>query len=79
MAPKILPSFDGQSSWFEFEDLIDDGVNITTLSAEKLGPSRKKMLDNDSMSSFERRGTALRTSRRHCAPALSKEQTMFFS
>ena len=39
MTPKIPPSFDGQSSWFEFEDLIDDWVSITTLSAEKLGPS----------------------------------------
>ena len=36
MTPKSPPSFDGQSSWFEFEDLIDDWVNITTLSAEKL-------------------------------------------
>ena len=26
--PKIPPSFDGQPSWFEFEDLIDDWVNI---------------------------------------------------
>ena len=44
MTPKIPPSFDGQSSWFEFEDLIDDWVNITTLSAEKLGPSLKNAL-----------------------------------
>ena len=60
MTPKIPPSFDGQSSWFEFEDLIDDWVNITTLSAEKLGPSLKnaltgnaeyykKMLDNEQL------------------------------
>ena len=60
MTPKIPPSFDGQSSWFEFEDLIDDWVNITTLTAEKLGPSLKnaltgnaeyyeKMLDNEQL------------------------------
>ena len=60
MTPKIPPSFDGQSSWFEFEDLIDDWVNITTLSAEKIGPSLKnaltgnaeyykKMLDNEQL------------------------------
>ena len=60
MTPKIPPSFDGQSSWFEFEDLIDDWVNITTLSAEKLGPSLKnaltgnaeyykRMLDNEQL------------------------------
>ena len=60
MTPKIPPSFDGQSSWFEFEDLIDDWVNITALTAEKLGPSLKnaltgnaeyykKMLDNEQL------------------------------
>ena len=42
MTPKIPSSFDGQSSWFGFEDLIDDWVSITTLSAEKLGSSLKK-------------------------------------
>ena len=60
------PSFDGQSSWFEVKDLIDDWVNSTTLSAEKLGPSLKnaltgnaeyykKMLDNQQLRD-ERRG-----------------------
>ena len=31
--PKI-PSFDGRSSWFAFEEAIDDWVDITTLAAE---------------------------------------------
>ena len=44
MTPKIPPTFDGQSSWFEFEDLIDDWVGIATLSQEKLGPSLKNSL-----------------------------------
>ena len=44
MTPKIPPTFDGQSSWFEFEDLIDDWVGITTLSQDKLGPSLKNSL-----------------------------------
>ena len=44
MTPKIPPTFDGQSSWFEFEDLIDDWVGITTLPQEKLGPSLKNSL-----------------------------------
>ena len=44
MKPKIPPTFDGQSSWFEFEDLIDDWLGITTLTAEKLGPSLKNAL-----------------------------------
>ena len=29
MTPKIPPSVDGLSSWFELEDSIDDWVNIT--------------------------------------------------
>ena len=44
MTPKMPPTFDGQSSWFEFEDLIDDWLGITTLTAEKLGPSLKNAL-----------------------------------
>ena len=41
MTPKVPPTFDGQSSWFEFEDLIDDWMGITTLTPERLGPSLK--------------------------------------
>ena len=42
MTPKVPPQFDGQSSWFEYEDLIDDWLGITTLAsfyADKHGPS----------------------------------------
>ena len=35
MTPKVPPQFDGQSSWFECEDLIDDWLGITTLDADK--------------------------------------------
>eukprot|EP00435_Cladocopium_sp_Y103_P016351 s3256_g4.t1 len=41
MTPKVPPQFDGQSSWFEYEDLIDDWLGITTLDPDKHGPSRK--------------------------------------
>ena len=44
MTPKIPPTFDGESSWFEFEVLIDDWLGITTPRAEKLGPSLKNAL-----------------------------------
>lgn len=44
MTPKIPPTFDGLSSWFEFEDHIDDWVNLTTLTPRKLGPSLKNAL-----------------------------------
>ena len=39
MTPKIPPSFDGTTSWFEYEDLIDDWLGITTLTPRKHGPS----------------------------------------
>ena len=39
--PKIPPSFDGRSSWFSYEEAVDDWVDITTLAPEKLGPSLK--------------------------------------
>ena len=42
MTPKVPPQFDGQSSWFEYEDLIDGWLGITTLDADKHGPSLKK-------------------------------------
>ena len=59
MTPKVPPQFDGQSSWFDYEDLVDDWLGITTLDADKHGPSLKNalvgsasvyksMLDNDS-------------------------------
>ena len=41
---KVPPQFDGQSSWFEYEDLIDDWLGITTLDADKHGPSLKNAL-----------------------------------
>ena len=33
--PKIPPSYDGRSSWFAYEEAVDDWVDITTLEAEK--------------------------------------------
>ena len=44
MIPKVPPQFDGQSSWFENEDLIDDWFGITTLDADKHSPSLKNAL-----------------------------------
>ena len=44
MTPTVPPQFDGQSSWFEYEDLIDDWLGITTLDANKHGPSLKNAL-----------------------------------
>eukprot|EP00435_Cladocopium_sp_Y103_P029203 s108_g7.t1 len=44
MTPKVPPQFDGQSSWFEYEDLIDDWLGLTTLDPDKHGPSLKNAL-----------------------------------
>ena len=33
--PKIPPGFDGRSSWFAFEEAVDDWIDTTTLDAEK--------------------------------------------
>ena len=44
MTPMVPPAFDGQTSWFEFENLIDDWLGITTLTPERVGPSLKNAL-----------------------------------
>ena len=38
-ATKVPPSFDGKTSWFAFEDAIDDWRDITELDDEKRGPA----------------------------------------
>ena len=45
--PKIPPSFDGRSSWFAYEEAVDDWVDITTLDPDKMGPSLKNRLVGD--------------------------------
>ena len=34
---KIPPVFDGSSSWFKYEELIDDWINLTQLETGKRG------------------------------------------
>ena len=34
---KIPPSFDGRTSWFAYEELIDDWIDLTTLDPENMG------------------------------------------
>ena len=45
--PKIPPAFDGRSSWFAYEEAIDDWLDITVLQAVKHGPSLKNRLYGD--------------------------------
>ncbi len=44
MTTKIPPSFDGRTSWFAFEEQIDDWVDLTTLEPVKHGPALKNAL-----------------------------------
>ena len=44
----VPPQFDGQTSWLEYEDLIDDWLGITTLDADKHGQSVKNSLGGSS-------------------------------
>ena len=61
---KMPPSFDGKTSWFAYEDAIDDWCDITELDDEKRGPALhnrlegdaaiyKKILDRDALKSKE--------------------------
>ena len=44
---KIPPSFDGKTSWFAYEDAIDDWCDITELDDEKRGPAFRNRLEGD--------------------------------
>ena len=44
---KIPPLFDGSTSWFKYEELIDDWLDLTQLEAGKRGPALKNRLVGD--------------------------------
>ena len=44
---KIPPLFDGSTSWFKYEELIDYRLDLTVLEAEKRGPAMKNSLVGD--------------------------------
>ena len=44
---KIPPLFDGSTTLFKYEELIDDWLDLTVLEAEKRGPARKNRLVGD--------------------------------
>ena len=44
---KIPPPYNGLTSWFAYEELIDDWCDITELDAEKQGPALKNRLEGD--------------------------------
>ena len=44
---KIQPLFDGSTSWFKYEELIDDWLDLTVLEERKRGQSLKNGLVGD--------------------------------
>ena len=44
---KIPSLFDGSTSWFKYEELIDDWLDLTVLEPEKRGPALKNRLVGD--------------------------------
>ena len=44
---KMPPVFDGSTSWFDFEELIDDLINLTQKEAGKRGPALMNRLVGD--------------------------------
>ena len=50
MTTKVAPAYDGRTSFFAFEDAIDDWCDITELEAERRGPaSRNSMIMLESL------------------------------
>ena len=47
MTTKVAPAYDGRSSFFAFEDAIDDWCDITELEPEKRGPALRNRLEGD--------------------------------
>ena len=44
---KISTLFDGSTSWFRYEELIEDWLDLTVREAGKLGPALKDTLVGD--------------------------------
>ena len=44
---KIPPLFDGSTSWFKYEELIEDWLDLTVLEQTKRGPALKNRLVGD--------------------------------
>jgi hypothetical protein len=46
-SPKIPPAFDGRTSWFAYEELVADWLDVTTLDPEKQAPALKVRLTGE--------------------------------
>ena len=47
MTPKVAPMYDGRTSWFQYEELIDDWLDMTSVEAQKQGPALKFRLQGE--------------------------------
>ena len=47
MSPKVPPAFNGRGSWFAYEELIYDWIDITTLDVPKQGPALRNRLTDE--------------------------------
>ena len=44
MTTKIAPPYNGLTSWFTYEEQIDEWVDMTTLPRDKIGPNLRNRL-----------------------------------
>ena len=44
---KIPPSYDGRSSWFAYEEAVDNWLDVTELEPEKWGPALRNRLEGE--------------------------------
>ena len=44
---KVAPAYDGRTSFFAFEDAVDDWCDITELEPEKRGPALRNRLEGE--------------------------------
>ena len=47
MTTKVAPVYDGRTSFFAFEDAIDDWCDITEMEPEKRGPALRNRLEGE--------------------------------
>jgi len=44
---KIAPAFNGRTSWFAYEELIEEFLDTTILNGDKIGPALRSRLIGD--------------------------------
>ena len=86
---KVPPSYDGKTSWFSYEDAIDDRCDITELEDEKRGPALrnrlegeaavyKRVLDRDALKANDPPGAGVEYFKRVLRPHFVKGSTNVF-